>query len=79
MASQVAQMVKNPLANAVDVDLVPGSGRSPGKSNINPLQYSCLGNPIYSPWGCKESDTTKRLSTHMVALQYCVSFCCTGK
>ena len=79
MASQVAQMVKNPLANAVDMDLVPGSGRSPGKSNINSLQYSCLGNPIYSPWGCKESDTTKRLSTHMVALQYCVSFCCTGK
>ena len=58
-STQVAQMVKNPLANAVDMDLVPGSGRSPGKSNINPLQYSCLGNPIYSPWGCKESDMTK--------------------
>ena len=26
--------------------LIPGSGRSPGKGNGNPLQYSCLGNPV---------------------------------
>ena len=40
-------MVKNPPANAGDAgDLgsIPGSGRSPGEVNGNPLQYSCLGN-----------------------------------
>ena len=39
-------MVKNPPANAGDTSLVPGSGSSPGEGNSNPLQYSCLGNPI---------------------------------
>ena len=39
-------MVKNPPANAGDVGLIPGSGRSPGEGNDNPLQYSCLENPI---------------------------------
>ena len=29
-----------------DVGLIPGSGRSPGGENGNPLQYSCLGNPM---------------------------------
>ena len=37
-------MVKNPPANAKDAGLIPGSGRSPGEGNGNPLQYSCLGN-----------------------------------
>ena len=37
--------VKNPLANAGDLNLIPGSGRSPGEGNGNPLQYSCLENP----------------------------------
>ena len=39
--------VKNPPANgggARDSGLIPGSGRSPGEGNGNPLQYSCLGN-----------------------------------
>ena len=39
-------MVKNLPANAGDVGSVPGSGRSPGEENGNPLQYSCLGNPM---------------------------------
>ena len=39
-------MVKNLPANAEDVGLIPGSGRSPGEGNGNPLQYSCLGNPM---------------------------------
>ena len=38
-------MVKNPLANAGDVGYIPGSGRSTGEGNGNPLQYSCLENP----------------------------------
>ena len=33
---------------------IPGSGRSPGRGNGNPLQYSFLGNPILCPWGPKE-------------------------
>ena len=39
-------MVKNPPANAGDVGSIPGLGRSPGADNGNPLQYSCLGNPV---------------------------------
>ena len=39
-------MVKNPPANAGDMGLIPGWGRSPGEGNGNPLQYSCLGNPM---------------------------------
>ena len=39
-------MVKNPPANAGDVGLIPGSGRSAGEGNGNPLQYPCLGNPM---------------------------------
>ena len=42
-------MVKNLPANAGDIkDMgsIPGSGRSPGKGNGNPLQYRCLENPM---------------------------------
>ena len=39
-------MVKNLPANAEDVGLIPGLGRSTGGGNSNPLQYSCLGNPM---------------------------------
>ena len=39
-----ASAVKNPLANSGDANSVPGSGRSPGEGNGNPLQYSCLEN-----------------------------------
>ena len=39
-------VVKNPRANAGDVGLNPGLGRSPGGGNGNPLQYFCLKNPI---------------------------------
>ena len=39
-------MVKYPCANAGDAGLISGSGRSSGEGNGNPLQYSCLGNPM---------------------------------
>ena len=32
--------------NAIDVSLIPGSGRFPGKGHDKPLQYSCLENPM---------------------------------
>ena len=41
-------MVKNLAANAGDEGSVPGSGRSPGEGNGNPLQYSYLENPMDS-------------------------------
>ena len=37
---------KESARNAGDVGLIPGSGRSPGEGNSNPLQYSCLENPM---------------------------------
>ena len=62
-------MVKSPLDNAGDVrdtGWIPGSGRSPGGGHGNPLQYSCLENPIdRQAWratvlgGRKESYTTE--------------------
>ena len=46
LASLVAQRLKAPASNAGDPGLIPGSGRSPGEGNGNPLQYSCLENPM---------------------------------
>ena len=45
-ASLVAQMIKNPPANAEASSSIPGLGRSPGEGNGYPLQYSCLANPM---------------------------------
>ena len=45
-AFQVTLVIKNPLANAGDAILIPGSQRSPGTGNGNPLQYSCLENSM---------------------------------
>ena len=39
-------VVKNLPANAGDMGSIPGWGRSPGEGNDNPLQYSCLENPM---------------------------------
>ena len=39
-------VVKNLPANVGDSGLIPGSGRSLGEGNGNPLQYSCLGSPM---------------------------------
>ena len=37
---------KASASNVEDLGLIPGSGRSLGEGNCNPLQYSCLGNPM---------------------------------
>ena len=42
----VPQIVKNLPANVGDLGLIPGLGGSPGEGNGNPLQYSCLENPM---------------------------------
>ena len=47
--TEVAPVIKNPPANAgdlKDVGSIPGSGRSLGGGHSNPLQYSCLENPM---------------------------------
>ena len=71
-------VVKNSPANAGDigdVGLIPGWGRSPGEGNGNPLQYSCLVNPMdRGAWWATvqrltESQTQlKRFSTHAGSL-----------
>ena len=65
-------MVKNPPANAGDaggLSSIPESEKSLGKENGNPIQYSCLGNPMdRGAWRvighgvAKESDTTLQLN-----------------
>ena len=45
-ASLVAQSVKESACNAGDLGSIPGSGRSPGEGNGEPIQYSCLENPM---------------------------------
>ena len=43
-----SSVVKNLLVSAGDVSSIPGSERAPGGGNVNPLQCSCLGNPMDS-------------------------------
>ena len=72
-----------------DLDLTPGSGISPGEESGNPLQYSSLENSMdrgawvrYSPWDCKESDTTERLTLSLSAffmVQLSHPYMATGK
>ena len=57
-------------SNAGDLGSIPGSGRCPGEGNGNPLQYSCLENPMDSGawqttvYASQELDSTELLSTH---------------
>ena len=57
---------KKSVCNVGDLGSIPGSGRTPGEENGNPLQYSCPENPMDRgawwatvPWGLKESDMTE--------------------
>ena len=55
---------KASVYNVGDLGSIPGLGRFPGEGNGNPLQHSCLENPMdqgaWCPWGCKESDMTEQ-------------------
>ena len=72
--SQVALVVRHPLANAGgvgDLGLISGLGRSPGGGHGNPFQYSCLENPMdRGAWQAtihsvaKDLTQLKRLSMH---------------
>ena len=67
---------KESACNAAGVlSSIPMSGRSPGKGNSNPLQYSCLENSMdrgvrYSPQDSRESDSTERLSFSPVHIKF---------
>ena len=57
-------MLKNRPVNAGDVGSIPGSVRSPGEGNGNPLQYSCLGNPTDGEaWWATVQGIAKELNT----------------
>ena len=63
---------KDSACSAEDPSLIPGLGRSPGERNGNPLQYSCLENPMdRGAWwatvhGVAESDTAEQLTLSLV-------------
>ena len=86
---QGATSGKESASNAGDireVGLIPGLGRSPGEGHGNPLQYSCLGNPLdRGPWWAtvhrvtKSQIRVKRISTHtklhmVVQVMFSLSF-----
>jgi len=75
--------LKASASNAGDLGSIPGSRRSPGEGNGNPIQFlpgeshgwrSLVG---YNPWGRKESDTTERLHLHLqkIPCTYCSTQC----
>ena len=64
---------KETACNAEDLGSTPGSRRSPGGGNGNPLQYFLPGESHgqrglvgYSAWGCKKLDTTKQLTYTLI-------------
>ena len=67
-------MLKNLPASAGDLGSIPGSGRSLGEGNGNPLQYSCLGNPMdRGAWqavvrGIAESGMTEHAGMHIISI-----------
>ena len=69
---------KGDTCQAADMGLIPGLGRSPGKGNGYPFQYSCLGNPMHREacWVTvhgvtKESDTTQQFNNFkLIVLKY---------
>jgi hypothetical protein len=66
----VAQLFKNPLANAGDTKdegLIPRWGRSPGEAKGNPFQYFCLGNPMdRGVWWAAVQGVAKSQTCNMV-------------
>ena len=68
-ASQIARVVKNPPTSAGDIreaSSIPGSGRSPGGGHGDPLQYSCLENPM-DRGACQA--TSHRVANHQTQMK----------
>ena len=71
-------MVKNPPANAGDkrdTGSIPGFGRCPGEGHGNPLQYSCLENPMDRGAWRATAHRIKKSWTRLKQLSMCTSFC----
>ena len=64
-----SSVVKNPPANAGDKSLTPGSGKSPGEGNGNPLQYPFRENPWTEEPGRLQSMGSQRVGHNLVAKQ----------
>ena len=63
-SKKVAQVVES-ACNVGDPGLILGSGRSPGEVNGNPLQYSCLGNPMdRGDWQATSMGSQEQLTVH---------------
>ena len=72
------KVLKNPPDNAGDMSLISGSGRSPGEENDNPLQDSCLENPMdrRALWATvhratKSQTLLSNLHPHFLSFSYC--------
>ena len=82
-ASLVAQMVKNLPAMQEDPGAIPRSERSPGEGNVNPLQYSCLENPMdRGAWCDIQSIGSQRIGHNRMTNTFtCAGFprCISGK
>ena len=64
-------MVKNAPANTGDMGSIPGLGKSPGEGNGNPLQYSCLGNPMdRGAWWAIVHGVAKRVGHDLATTQF---------
>ena len=77
---ECGELLRSPACNVGDLGSIPGSGRSLGEGNGNPLQYSCLEKSHgqrsqvgYSPWGPKELDMIERAHTFYSKFQHWVS------
>ena len=67
-------VAKNPPDNAGDTGLIPGSGRSPGVGNENPLQHSCLENPMdRGAWRATVHGDAKSWTRLSMSLHACIS------
>ena len=75
-ASQMVLVVKNPPANAGDLGSIPGSRRSSGGGHSNPLQYSCLENPMDRGawWATVHGVTKSQTQLKQISMQHVLSF-----
>ena len=71
--SQVMLVVKNLPANAGNTSWIPGSGRSPGEGNGNPLQYGCSENPMNrGAWRAAVHRATASGITEQLSVHFCI-------
>ena len=71
---------KESACNAEDTESIPGFRRSPGEGNSNPLQYSCLGNPMNrGAWWTTVHRIAESDSTEWTHIRYFLSFCINKK